>query len=236
MSGIRKAWRESASLLILAKKPQSSQNTAGSKFNYDVLVQKRSTGSKFMANAIVFPGGVIEKADGRRNWLDLYRKLGVDLPRLEALKSTNSTDFIYQKNPEEELERELSLRISAIRETFEEVGILLAKSLDDFKDSNCLYSSAVPPSSSFDTRFWQKEVQDNPGRFYDLCESLKVAPDVLSLHSWSNWLTPTTVGKLRFDAIFYLTCLSERPSFERDQKEVQEILVRHGPGVLTLSN
>lgn len=106
MNGLRKVWRESASLLLLSKSPAKSPATC----NYDVLVMKRSTASKFMANAIVFPGGVIEKSDSAGNWLDLYRDLGVDDKHLAALKNSRNKDFIYCRG-EEEIDRELSLRI-----------------------------------------------------------------------------------------------------------------------------
>lgn len=178
-----------------------------------------------MANAIVFPGGVIEKADSNRNWLDLYSKIGVQDSRLNALRCDRNTDFIYQKASEDEqIERELSLRISAIRETFEEVGILLAKGQEALQmDNQGLYTTAL---TGFDIQYWQKEVQGNPGRFYDLCLTLQVVPDVFSLHGWANWMTPTTVGKHRFDTIFYVASLAERPQLAMDQKEVQHVVVR----------
>lgn len=179
-----------------------------------------------MANAIVFPGGVIETADSSQKWIDLYSKNGVSDKMLSDLRSIrNTSDFIYQKSSEEEqIERELSLRISAIRETFEEVGILLAKGGSDLeKDSSGLYSTA---KSVGDTLFWQKEVLANPSRFFDLCQSLKVVPDVFSLQAWSNWMTPTTVGKHRFDAIFFVACLPERPGLWMDEKEAQDVFVR----------
>lgn len=114
-----------------------------------------------------------------------------------------------------------------MRETFEEVGVLLAKSAQDLKkDSSGLYSAALS-ESDFDHRFWQKEVQGNPTRFFDLCESLKVLPDVFSMHAWSNWLTPTSVGKHRFDTIFFVACLPERPELSMDEKEAQHVLVRN---------
>lgn len=220
MNGLRKAWRESASLLLLSKSPAKSPAA----FNYDVLVMKRSTASKFMPNAIVFPGGVIERTDCTPKWLDLYSELGVDDKQLGTLKNSRNKDFIYCRSSAEEIERELSLRISAIRETFEEVGVLLAKSPQDMKrDSSGLYSSAL---SDFDHRFWQKEVQGNSARFFDLCQTLQVLPDVFSMHAWSNWLTPTSVGKHRFDTIFFVAFLPDRPKLlSMDEKEAQHLLV-----------
>lgn len=222
MQGVRKMWKESASLILLSKSPAVVEPS--SKFNYDILAIKRSTGSKFMPNAIVFPGGVIEPADSTRNWLDLYSKLGVRDARLAALRCDQDLDFIYQKNSDDEqIERALSLRISAIRETFEEVGILLAKGQKDLAmDASGLYAVA---KSGFDITHWQKEVRSDSGKFFDLCELLKVVPDVFSLHSWSNWLTPTSIGKHRFDTVFFTASLQERPPLTMDTREVQHVVV-----------
>lgn len=54
--------------------------------------------------------------------------------------------------------RDISLRITAIRETFEELGILICKNKQQLNDSN-LFSNLT---NSFDVEFWQKEVNPAP--------------------------------------------------------------------------
>lgn len=51
--------------------------------------------------------------------------------------------------------RDISLRITAIRETFEELGVLICKNKEQLKDSNLL-SNLV---HNFDVAFWQKQVR-----------------------------------------------------------------------------
>jgi nucleoside diphosphate-linked moiety X motif 19, mitochondrial len=106
--------------------------------------------------------------------------------------------------------RDISLRITAIRETFEELGVLLCKNKEQLKDSS-LFSNL---KNNFDVEFWQKQVDfilishntafklkqisqffcqvyKDGSNFLRLCEELNVVPDLWSLHEWSCWLTPT---------------------------------------------
>ena len=87
--------------------------------------------------------------------------------------------------------RELSLRITAIRETFEEVGILFCK------DSKSLASNDGFGSfkEDFDRKHWQAAVHKDPTQFIMLCKELNVIPDLWSLQEWSTWLTPATFKK-----------------------------------------
>lgn len=86
--------------------------------------------------------------------------------------------------------REISLRITAIRETFEEVGILLCKPKK--AEYNSIYSHCL---ESFDRKMWQKAVHNDSTKFLELCKELNVIPDLWSLHEWAAWLTPATFKK-----------------------------------------
>lgn len=50
---------------------------------------------------------------------------------------------------------DISLRITAIRETFEELGVLICKHKDQLHDSS-LFSNLV--YNNFDVAYWQKQV------------------------------------------------------------------------------
>lgn len=86
----------------------------------------------------MFPGGMIEPADSDLKWQQLFGKFGFNKNSFDSLKANaNIRPPIFQRTSENELPREVSLRISAIRETFEESGILLCKkSLTEGNDSN----------------------------------------------------------------------------------------------------
>lgn len=75
------SWRESASLIVLAKKSIEQCK----KFNYNVLLFKRSEKSSFMGNHAVFPGGVFEKSDESQDWLHYFQSSGVTSNKLSEL-------------------------------------------------------------------------------------------------------------------------------------------------------
>merc|ERR1712018_862516 len=109
MTSIRR-WRDAATLMLI------SRHRSGDSFS--VLMLKRSSRSSFMPNAVVFPGGVIDEADRNPAWLPLLRKWRDDFPL--PVKNI-SRPMIYKHSNNHP---EVSFRINAIRETFEETGIL----------------------------------------------------------------------------------------------------------------
>lgn len=103
---------------------------------------KRSEKTKY-SGAYVFPGGLIEPSDADLKWLNLFKQQGYSDSYFRILnpESINRPQiFISKKN---EMSREISLRISAIRETFEECGILLCK-----KSFHTTISAAADPFPS----------------------------------------------------------------------------------------
>lgn len=62
-----------------------------------MLVLKRPSNGSY-PGAIVFPGGVTEpQADGTNDWLELYRKFGVDESKFKSvIKTTPNRSFIFQ--------------------------------------------------------------------------------------------------------------------------------------------
>ena len=124
MSAHLKVWRESASLILAAKAIFSQP----SPFNYKVLCLKRSSKSKFMPDTYVFPGGNISKSDNTLDWLKLYEKFGFSKQAFDDLRPAENVPAVLQNDDENSLPRYLSFRICAIRETFEECGILMCKS------------------------------------------------------------------------------------------------------------
>lgn len=90
-------WRESASLIVLAKKAlQKPQN-----FNYNVLLFKRSAKSSFMANHAVFPGGVFEKSDESKDWLKYFESSGITPSKLSELTRVEGSRPPMYKNVSE---------------------------------------------------------------------------------------------------------------------------------------
>ncbi|GAB6030507.1 hypothetical protein CHUAL_007369 [Chamberlinius hualienensis] len=102
------------------------------------------------------------------------------------------------------LSPEIALKVTAIRETFEESGILIARPNKEPIDSPPV-PQIVKNSSE-----WQERIQQDANEMIKLCEEMDCSPDVWALQPWSNWLTPTYL-KPRFDSIFYFCSLDETP-------------------------
>lgn len=80
-----------------------------------------------MPGLYVFPGGTVDSADANLKWREYFTTFGLNNNRLASLvPKTVSRPQIFRSR-ENELLREISLRITAIRETFEECGILICR-------------------------------------------------------------------------------------------------------------
>lgn len=101
-------------------------------YDYDLLFLKRHCKANF-AGAYVFPGGMIEAADADLKWRKLYKNYGYDENSFKSLVPNSKNRPKIFQSIENELNREISLHISAIRETFEESGVLLCSKFS--KDS-----------------------------------------------------------------------------------------------------
>jgi nucleoside diphosphate-linked moiety X motif 19, mitochondrial len=173
-----------------------------------------------MPNSICFAGGAIDKTDETRDWIDFLKKHKIPLEELQR-KTGSKKPFIYDQ-PEGLLDRETSLRLTAIRETFEELGVIFCRDPNE------------PQTSPFSTFFhakgcdipvWQKKVHDHKESLMSFCEHFKVVPDVTNIFEWSCWLTPTFFRPRRFETAFFLVALNSMPPVYPEAHEVQDFQV-----------
>lgn len=117
-----------------------------------------------------------------------------------------------RKGSDEVLERRLSLRIGAVRETWEECGVLLCRRHDG---ATRFGNTFVPAAES-------KQKADET--FFEMCARLECFPDVWALREARNWLTPAFFPK-RFDTVFFVCCLDHTPPVNIDQLEISDYKV-----------
>ncbi|KAI4902721.1 hypothetical protein NFI96_025880 [Prochilodus magdalenae] len=246
MNTTLKHWKEAATVILAAgtrrspvsePPPRSSATLLPqrSAFDYEVLLLKRSGKSGFMPNAYVFPGGLAEASDFSGEWTDLFRSfrnlpnfgVGVVKQPLDARPPMFATDRARLGSP---IPGDVAFRICAVRETFEEAGVLLvvpSQEADRWAahDDEARSSPAVVPTERWDRSViaeWRSLVIQNSSNFIRMCRELDCLPNIWAMHEWGNWLTPTGVyGKQRrYDTAFYMCCLKEIPETVQDQKEI----------------
>lgn len=240
MAGAMKYWRESASLMLASKrvagaasaiKPKKDRNfkklfpVKESKLKEDnklnLLFVKRSTESKYMPNVHVFPGGMIDDHDFSQDWLELFR-FNTPTELMDLLSYGKVGSPIYSRERDAEFSTvpaEIGLRITAIRETFEESGVLLARSCEDLEQNGTHELGKPSPGNIFnnnvsegDLQKWREKVNGNSSEFLNMCKEFEAIPDIWSLYEWSNWLTPLlTTRTHRFDTAFFVSCIDEGP-------------------------
>lgn len=134
---------------------------------------KRHHQIDFASGALVFPGGKIETGDADPEWAEHCRG--------------------WDAHPEDERR----LRIAALREAFEESGVLLAR------DQAGVPWKAVEAAAASRERIARGEVH-----FLDLVRDLDVQLDLEAMAPFARWITPRMMPK-RFDTWFFIATAPE---------------------------
>jgi hypothetical protein len=101
----------------------------------------------------------------------------------------------------------LTHKICAIRETFEESGLLLT-------------TPAAHMVPELDTEIWRHKVHNDASQFKHMCELYKLQPAVDRLVPFANWITPA-FEKKRFNTLFFLTVLHQ--TVDEEHKETVKV-------------
>lgn len=168
--------KDAATVLLL-------RETVGAQPGIEVLMVKRHIKSEFAGDAYVFPGGGVEDTDYEKSTEGICSGLTLEQARA-IIKDTPHPD------------RALGFFVAAIRETFEEAGILLA-----YQGANELLSFDKEKAARFISH--RAEMQENHLSFAEMVcnEGLMLAVDQLSY--FAHWITPE-FSPIRFDTHFFL--------------------------------
>jgi len=136
--------------------------------DFEVLMVKRHHQIDFASGALVFPGGALHAGDHDQAWA--HRSLG------------------WETTPE----AERPLRIAALREAYEETGILLGRHPDGSHFAGSEAAAAAREDVTADRR-----------SFLDLVTEVGVHIDLDALTQFAHWIAPAMAPK-RFDTMFYI--------------------------------
>lgn len=115
---------------------------------------------------------------------------------------------------------DLMSRINALRELFEETGILLYRNRDGLSENIGYPDPAQMHSFNDDVNMaaeWRQKVLDDPFAFEQLYRTMNCVPDILSLVPWARLQTPWGM-KRRWDTRFYLALIHS--------EDIRENLIR----------
>lgn len=149
----------------------------------NVYMTKRPKTMKFFGGYSVFPGGAVEEAD--------Y------IMKPEQIEREAPFDYAYY--------------VAAVRELFEEVGVLLVSKQDG--------SSILLENEKIIN--YRQLLLNGEVSFLDICEKENVHIQVERLTHFGHLITPEE-SPIRFDTRFFLAKLPEGQSPKPDFKEVEE--------------
>jgi 8-oxo-dGTP pyrophosphatase MutT (NUDIX family) len=170
--------------------------------SFEIYLMRRHRNQAFMGGAFVFPGGRLDEKD-----CDLAL-----LPFVHGMTPGEASQKLH--DPDLPGMKAMGLFLSAIRETFEECGILLA--LD--KSGGALDPAFLDAPSLLKYRHSLHEGLMTLGEF---AESAGILFAPRFLIPYSHWITPEVEAK-RFDTRFFLTLCPEGQVCVYDSLELTE--------------
>ena len=188
--------------------------------SYEIFMLKRTSRAAFASGMYVFPGGRVDGDDHLHKY-DALRHGPTDeqAPQVRALGDEWRGYWI-----------------AAIRETFEEAGLLLAYAGDE------LVSFADPVvHERYDS--YRPALHGGEISLLDICQTEKLTLAVDQVHFYNRFVTP--VGRpRRFDTRFFIAAAPESQRGQHDTKETvdsvwispQEALARHADKEFDLMN
>lgn len=163
----------------------------------EVFMVRRVIQSDFMPDVYVFPGGSVSKDDHAA----------------ELVEGLCAPVILSMGDPEERTRLGSGARAAAIRELFEEAGILLA-----YREGNIL---AIPDQDVERFMTYRDSFNERKGSLVEMAraEQLILATDLL--HYFAHWITPEGMPK-RFDTHFFLATAPAEQQAAHDRLETSE--------------
>ncbi len=172
-----------ASTVILVRESQDAPS------HWQVLMVKRSAKSSFMPDVYVYPGGALDPADCTHNLTSVLEPgWGADEAHLRL------------REPQLSPQQALGLYLAAIREVFEESGLLIAWDRATGQLVDLLSSKEKTQAFSK----YRAELVQYSISMHDLLESEDLFLKPSQLGYFARWITPLHLESRRYDARFFV--------------------------------
>lgn len=188
--------KESATVILVRSNQADS---------WEVFLARRHRDSSFMAEAYVFPGGQVAAADTDAK-LNSYISIPAHFNPQASLQDDSLSPEMAQ-----------SFFICAIRETFEEAGVLIARTSSGH--------SIKLDSNQGNERFtaYRRELNAGNLTIHDIAEKESLLFPLETLIPYAHWITPEIMPK-RFRTFFFLVKLPEEQKTITDCSELTDSL------------
>ena len=198
----------------------------------ETYLLQRSAASRFMPGTYVFPGGRLEDEDRDTDfWIN-----HVDLSKKGLLEAFDSSP-----------ETILPFAVAAIRETWEEAGVLLAEIRARGNSPATAPATEDFNSPSFMTKpsLYANQINNRPVgglSFKRLARDKNLILSTSKMVYWSRWITPQSMPK-RFDTCFFMAPVKPDQECRPDNRETvdgiwispRKALTKNSDGLLPLS-
>jgi len=163
----------------------------------EVFLVKRHGNSKVLGGAYVFPGGKLDADD-------------MQVVLADQLAQSSEQLFLQLQEPEQSPQGAAALYVAALREAFEECGVLFVKHLQASKPLDVLQAAQNLNALIQEGRPFSKAL----GQLGFLLDTQALVP-------WARWITPKTptVSNQRFDARFFLGVMPKDQTALHDNVE-----------------
>lgn len=159
----------------------------------EVYLTRRSAGAAFAPDAFVFPGGTIEPQDGSEG--ARARTVGLELERLDREFRAEIPQELDCDEPVTGNDAAATLMVAALRELFEEAGVLLART-----------AAALPVDAR--AADWRRVTEERAAvrsgalAFADFLAAHDWYADARALTLFSHWITPPSEAR-RYNTHFF---------------------------------
>ena len=163
---------EAATVIMVREPSDPSQG-------WECFMVRRHVRSDFAADVFVFPGGKVDPADRDPGLLEV---LAAD----DGAENWGAGGTAW-----------LGLRVAAVRELFEEAGVILAREIAVGGDTELLAAARSLARSN---------LQSGSLTMLQVAREFGWCLDIMQLHPWSRWITPDTLPR-RYDTHFFVARL-----------------------------
>jgi 8-oxo-dGTP pyrophosphatase MutT (NUDIX family) len=181
--------RQAAAVMVL----RDAANGSG----LEVFMVRRVIQSDFMPDVYVFPGGSVQQDD----------LAAETTPGICRAVTYDVTD------PEGRTTLTLGIRAAAIRELFEEAGVLLA-----YQDGHML---AINEQNMERFAAYRQTFNERHGSLVEMAQAENLVLATGQLNYFAHWITPAGMPK-RFDTHFFVTTAPTEQQAAHDQIETSE--------------